>query len=186
MQQAEEELLIIAAQAGNQKAFALIYKNYQQSLLRFAFQLCGNSDLAQDAVQEAWIFISKNLRKVHDPRAMKSWVYQQVRWRTLDLIRKNNKNQQVNEEFEESKCFAESEYIADSISTENNELENENSLLEAIKKLPPTEKQMIYLFYLDELKIVEIAEILNIPNGTVKSRLNRARKLLKQKFDFKY
>lgn len=177
MQQAEEELLIIAAQAGNQKAFALIYKHYQQPLLRFAFQLCGNVDLAQDAVQEAWIFISKNLRKVKDPRAMKSWIYQQVRWRTLDLIRKNNKNQQLNEELEESK------YFTDSISIEKTELENENSLLEAIKKLPPIEREMIYLFYLDELKIIEIGNILKIPSGTVKSRLNRARKLLKQKFN---
>lgn len=51
----------------------------------------------------------------------------------------------------------------------------------AIDKLPKVEKEIIHLFYLDEMKVAEVAIILGIPTGTVKSRLNRARALLKQK-----
>jgi len=56
-------------------------------------------------------------------------------------------------------------------------------LREAINRLPGIEKQIIRLFYADELKIREVAKVLDVPIGTVKSRLNRARNMLKSNFD---
>jgi len=56
-------------------------------------------------------------------------------------------------------------------------------LASAMARLPVVERSAIQLFYLDELSLVEIAQVLDVPKGTVKSRLNRARTLLKQKFD---
>jgi len=173
MHQAEEDLLVLAAQSGNQKAFTLLHKRYQGPLFHFAFKLCGNEQVAQDAVQEAWIKLANTLRKLNDPRALRAWLYRLVRWRTMDILRQMKRHNAYTEVFDESTHSASLE----------NAINDSEELTAAMNRLPPLEKQMIHLFYLDELKVNEIALVLEIPPGTVKSRLNRARKLLKQKFE---
>lgn len=173
MNQAEEDLLVLAAQNGNQQAFALIYQRYQKLLLRFAYKICSDQEIAQDAVQEAWIKSASSIRRLHDPRALKGWLYRMVRWKTTDLIRQASRLQERTEEYDDSRYERELTSAVD----------ESEELTTAINRLPSLEKQMIHLFYLDELKIDEIAVVLDIPKGTVKSRLNRARKLLRQKFD---
>ncbi len=172
MHQAEEDLLVLAAQDGDQEAFTKIYQLYQQPLLRYAFKVCNNRESAQDAVQEAWIKLAKSIRKLDDPSALRSWLYRLVRFSSIDLMRKLNRHK------ENAVVFEEGRY-----SDTNEEPSNDDELRLAINRLPTIEKQMIHLFYLDELKIREIAIVLGIPDGTVKSRLNRARRLLKQRFN---
>ena len=173
MHQAEEDLLVLAAQNGNHKAFNILIKYYQKKLLRFAFKLSNDQEMANDAVQDAWVKSTKNLRQLKDPRAFKSWIYRLVKWRITDLLRQKTR---YRERFTDN-LSQQSDF------THQRESENDSELSAAIKRLPAIEKQMIHLFYLDEMKLSEIGAVLNIPTGTVKSRLNRARKLLKQKFD---
>lgn len=173
MHQAEEDLLVLAAQAGNRKAFSLIVKRYHQSLLRFAFKISGDEQIAQDAVQEAWIKTTFGIRRLKDPRILKSWLYRLVRWRTTDLLRKAARLNQRTEEYDDAQHWEAVE----------NSIDETEELNAAINRLPLLEKQMVHLFYLDGLKVAEIASVLEVPSGTVKSRLNRARKLLKQKFE---
>ncbi|PCJ50276.1 MAG: RNA polymerase subunit sigma-24 [Gammaproteobacteria bacterium] len=170
MFQAEEDLLVIAAQSGNLKAFNFLIIKYQKPLLRFAYKLSNDHELANDAVQDSWIKLTNNLRQLKDPRAFKSWIYRRVKWRVTDLLRQKTRHRErIGEELKDS-CE-----LVNKSSTEN-----DSELLVVINQLPPTEKQIIYLFYLDEMKLSEIAAILDIPIGTVKSRLNRARNLLRQ------
>ncbi|TQV88309.1 RNA polymerase sigma factor [Aliikangiella coralliicola] len=173
MQQAKEDLLVMAMQNGNQKAFRVIYQRYQKPLLRFAFKLCSDQELATDASQETWIKCSNSIHKLRDPRAFRSWLYKILRWKIGDLIRQKIR---FDENFETLK-----EGINDC--PQDGEPEDTSELTLAINRLPSLEKQIIHLFYLDEMKLAEVAAILEIPIGTVKSRLNRARKMLKQKFE---
>lgn len=173
MNQAEEDLLVLAAQNGNQQAFGLIYQHYQKLLLRFAFKICNDKELAKDAVQEAWIKSASSLRRLDDPRVFKSWLYRMVRWKTTDLIRQKSQQQARVEEYQDERY---EQQLSDAVDTSE-------ELTAAINRLPALEKQMIHLFYLDELKISEIAVVLDIPVGTVKSRLNRARQMLRHKFE---
>lgn len=170
MLQAEEDLLVLAAQAGNHQAFGLLCQKYQSLLLGYAYKTCGDRDLAHDALQEVWISLAKNIRKLEDPRALRSWLYKMTRWRAIDQIKHHNDKMDV---FDEEQHGG----VADEHQDDKGELS------QAISKLPALEKQMIHLFYLDELTLSEIAIVLDIPIGTVKSRLNRARKQLKKKFD---
>jgi RNA polymerase sigma factor (sigma-70 family) len=178
MLQAEEDLLVISAQGGNHKAFNLLVLTYQKALLRFAYKLCHDHELANDAVQDCWIKVSKNLYQLKDPRVFKSWLYRTLKWRVTDLFRAQLRDKKkcdngLNEGFTGNN--QETDYVHTS--------DVKSELSNAIKRLPAVEKQMIHLFYLDEMKLAEISIILDIPVGTVKSRLNRARKLLQQKFD---
>lgn len=172
MNQAEQDLLVLTAQSGSQQAFGLLFKFYHRPLIGFAFKLCNDRELSNDAVQDAWIKAAKNIRQLRDPRAFKSWIYRLVRWKLLDLLRirarEDNQFQELNEEIVA--------HIAD------NRTAPDDTLSLALSRLPDIEKQIIHLFYLDEMKIAEISSILEIPAGTVKSRLNRARQMLKQKY----
>ncbi len=173
MLQTEEDLLVMSAQNGNHKAFNVLVLTYQKPLLRFAYTLCNDSELANDAVQDCWIKTSKNLHRLKDPRAFKSWLYRMVKWRTTDLLRvRVNHNTLIKNEPNAA------EYIDSSVQSTD-----QSELMSAINRLPVLEKEIIRLFYLDEMKVAEIGIILDIPIGTVKSRLSRARKRIKQKLN---
>lgn len=173
MQQAEEDLLVIAAQQGNERAFDRLFKRYHKPLLRFAYKLAADRDIANDAVQDTWIKSTSSIRRLKDPRAYKSWLYRSVKWRVVDIQRQRIKRneQQYPSEIENLEV------------KQNITIEDKDELSVAINQLPPVEKQIIHLFYLDEMTLIEISIVLEIAVGTVKSRLNRARKMLKQKFE---
>lgn len=181
MNQAEIDLLVLTAQQGSQKAFGKLFKYFHQPLVGFAFKLSNNKELANDAVQDTWIKVSKNIRKLSDPRAFRSWLYKLLRWRIIDYQRKNTSDLISIDD----KSIDDSVFIQDSGKQNYSEIDSRKDeiLSVAIRSLPSIEKQIIHLFYLEELKISEIAIVLDIATGTIKSRLNRARKMLKQKYE---
>mgnify|MGYP001952720172 FL=1 len=140
---------------------------FHPQLINFACNLSGNDALAKDAVQDVWISISKKLSKLEDPRAFKSWIFRALRWRVLDLIKAKA-------------------YQFQPIENANLSIELDESaiarkqLRKMIEKLPDRDRSVIYLFYLAELSLAEIAQVMEIPLGTVKSRLNRSRASLQQ------
>ncbi|WP_440903748.1 RNA polymerase sigma factor [Catenovulum sp. SX2] len=169
MQQAEIDLLVMSAQSGNQAAFAKLVSSFNQPLLHFGYRLCANPELVKDAVQETWLNTAKSLHKLNDPSAFRCWLYQNLRWRITDLARK----QQLVDHNEITDKL-------DDVAAQNKQASNvSDELTKAIAQLGDIEQQVLHLFYLDEMKMVEIAAVLSIPVGTVKSRLDRARKQLK-------
>ena len=166
MEQAQLELLVLASQDGNTKAFECLFEHFHPLLIRFANNLCGNPALASDAVQDVWLNTSRSLRKLRDPRAFKSWLYRAVRWRVLDLKKAKAYLSESIDETELTQPLDESQIT-------------ERELKRAIDQLADKERNVVYLFYLSELSISEIAAVLEIPSGTVKSRLSSARAKLK-------
>ncbi|MGX5201189.1 RNA polymerase sigma factor [Aliikangiella sp. IMCC44632] len=167
MQQAQQDLLVLEAQSGNQKAFECLVIYFHPQLVHFASKLSGNHALAKDAVQDVWISSSKNLRKLNDPRAFKSWIFRSLRWRVLDLLKAKSYQFETLDNLDLSEEINEAPVLKEKLS----------KLIEA---LPLKEREVVYLFYSTELTLVEITQVLTIPLGTVKSRLNRARKTLQQ------
>ncbi len=168
-QQVETELLVMAAQQGNADAFTLLFHRYQKRLLQYACKFSGNEDIAREAVQDTWLETANNIRKLSDPRAFRSWLYKKVRWRVLDQIRKQCPVENLDTEDLP-------EQVDDSTAIDTNDL-----VREGLRRLPDLEKEMLQFFYLEEMSIAEISVVLDIPIGTVKSRLSKARNLLKQK-----
>lgn len=172
MHQSEEDYLVLTAQGGDRRAVDLLYRHYYQRLVRYAYKVCGSADMAQEAVQDAWLRAMKTLGRLDDPRAFRSWLYNLVRWRGIDLLRASSR-------FVDSPV----ESVDEAVVLAGERIDDAEELRQAIHRLPAVEKQIIHLFYLDELPVNEIAIVLGIASGTVKSRLNRARKLLRDRFD---
>lgn len=168
LDRAQEDLLVINAQLGDERAFEGLFKAHNAALLGFAFRLCGDQMLAADAVQEAWLNLSRNLRQLKDPRGFRIWAYKTVRWRVVDGARKRRLD------------TTSLEVLADISDGSGEPDATPDQIADKLATLAPADRQLLALFYLDELKLVEIAGILAVPLGTVKSRLNRARTQLRQ------
>jgi len=173
MNQAEHDLLVIDAQDGSRTALDTLVRHHHRNLLRFAYSLCRDTALAQDAVQDAWIKVAGRLRSLDDPRAFRGWVYHAVRWRAFDLLKRSHRHDRSLE-------AADTE-VERPVGDESRD--RRIDLGAAIADLPGDDRETLQLFYVNGLTIPEIAVVLDIPPGTVKSRLNRARNQLKQHFE---
>ncbi len=158
--------MILKAQAGDVRAFGVLYNLYQPSLLRFSFRICRDHTVAVDAVQDAWLQTLRSMSSAFPVSSFRARVFKAVRWRTLDYIRRGARaHEELNEET-----------IADETLERWATSDQMKSLL---AKLPVDEGEAVYLFYLEELNVAEVALIQRVPMGTVKSRLSRARARLK-------
>lgn len=141
----------------------------QPKLLAFAYSILKNQTSAHDALQDSLIAIVKGVKKLKDHRKFHAWIYQVTRNKCLDMIRKNQKHNNLSD--------------IDSISelkAEDGQIDSEIDMMSMINQLPHKQKNVIHLFYYDGFNVIEIAQILNKPAGTIKSLLFDARQTLKQ------
>jgi len=160
-QQIYTELLVIRCQQGEKEAFELIVELWQKPLLVFALRYLEQEIDAQDAVQETWISVIKGLNKLQNPSLFVSWLFRILTYKCIDRVRKKQ---------------AEEHLLKNAnIRPESSEISNENeSLSQAIQELSDEHKILIMLRFGQGLQIGQIAAMLNIAEGTVKSRLHRA------------
>lgn len=171
MQQAQLDLLVMAMQAGDKRAFGLLYQHYHRDLRRFAAYLLANPVVAEDLVQNVWLKVSQRIARLNDPAVFTSWLYRAVRWEVLDYQRQTLRHKQL---FDDEK-------LADIAATDTRlQRDDSSDLAEAMAQLAADERLILQLHYLHELELSQIALIVEIPIGTVKSRLHRARQQLQQ------
>ena len=162
--------LVQKAKKGNDEAFEQLISLVRHKLYRTAYSYVRNEQDALDMYQETIYTAYVYLKTLKNPESFSSWITKIVVFKSIDFIRK------------ESRHFttASEELFAELISTENVDFVSHSlDLSEAFKFLDPTYKTIILLRYYHDLSIKEIAAIMNYPEGTVKSHLNRAKKMLK-------
>ena len=167
MQQEQLDLLVLAMQGGEKRAFTLLYRHFHTDLRRFAAYLLANPAAAEDVVQNVWLKISQRIDRLQDPAVFTSWLYRAVRWEVKDY--QKQAAQRLTEPFTD---------LHDATVKQPEAPDNE--LARAIASLPPDVREVVQLYYLHELALQQIALVLEIPEGTVKSRLHRARNVLHQ------
>ena len=141
-------------------------QNVKLKLYKTAMSILKNDDDACDAIQETLLSSYKNFENLNNKQFFSTWITRILINKCYDIIKKNKKVVEINEKVKvEERGFYES-YASESI------LEN------VLNKIDTDLRTVTVLFYYDELSVSEIAEILNIPEGTVKSRLSRARKVI--------
>lgn len=138
---------------------------YQKSLYTVAFNICKNADDANDVVQDTFIQYYTSKKQFRDKEHLKAWLLRVAINRARDISRSFWKRNRISIE----ECMEE-------IPFENQE---EHDLLETVMKLPEKYREVIHLYYYEELSVKEISEILRITEGSVKMRLSRGRKFLR-------
>ncbi len=149
------------ARLGERAAFEKLAQHFGPRLFAHAFRLLGHREEARDAVQEAWVEIMHSLPKLREDSAFMAWAYRITSRRCARQIDRNVKARTVMPEVPEAR------------------FEDADSVHMAIDRLKPVQAATIRLFYIEEMSLREVALAMDVPTGTVKSRLSQARNELK-------
>jgi RNA polymerase sigma-70 factor (ECF subfamily) len=165
-------------------AFSQLYDKYEQRVFATALRIMGDSALAADATQLAFITVLRKARKFNFRSAFSSWLYRVAVNRCIDLKRKGARHRTLSMNEPEVARIAEGGDTrrAGIPGPEAHARHSELVLVvgQAISRLNPRLSVVVVLRYLEGLGYEEIAEILEVPLGTVKSRLNRAHAALEK------
>ncbi len=173
--QAYDELLVLRCQDGDSGALSELVDRWQSRFVGHACRLMGQPDAARDAVQEAWVAIVRGLGGLDDPARFAPWAYRIVRNKSVDWVRRQGRRRRVDRELVE-----EQRHVEELARSSSNETDASGRLVEALRSLPRERQALLALYYQDGFSVREISEILEIPAGTVKSRLFHARNELKR------
>jgi RNA polymerase sigma-70 factor (ECF subfamily) len=164
-----DELLVLACQDGESQALGELVTRWQQRLWRHALHLTGGPDAASDVIQEVWMAVVRGIRGLDDPANFRSWAYRLVIHKGADWVRRQQRQRVL--------TAAASEDVEDADSPPGDRIER---LRRALARLPDDCRAILSLRYLQEAQVGEIARILEVPEGTVKSRLHHARNQLRK------
>lgn len=172
----EELHLVKKAMKGNPKAYGNLIHYYQDYLYKTAFLYVKNEDSALDIVQESILKGYESIRKLKHPQFFKTWITKILINNSLTVLKKRNSTISIETIEDITKSYLQPM------------LEEKLDLYEAIDNLSEIYKTIIILKYFNDLKINEISSLMNIPEGSVKAYLYRAKKELKQylKEDYLY
>ncbi|MDE7359594.1 MAG: sigma-70 family RNA polymerase sigma factor [Lachnospiraceae bacterium] len=158
--------LVKKAIKGNVSAYGELIAEYQVYLYKTAFLYVKNEADSLDAVQECVTKGMLGIEKLKEPRYFKTWITKIL----INCIRQDKKRAQT---------ISLDEYLETGI--ENYMIEEKVDLYDAIDSLKDQYKTVVILFYFQELKIREIAQIMDVPEGSVKAMLYRAKKQLRSR-----
>ncbi|MHC4104502.1 MAG: RNA polymerase sigma factor [Planctomycetota bacterium] len=161
----EDELLVMDAQDGDAEAMEKLVSRWQRRLWQHAFRMTSDSQGAWDITQQAWLGIIRGLRKLHDPANFKAWAYGITTHKSIDWIKKSKADKHISIGELQDHQYKE---------------QKDTGVKELLEKLDIRKRAVLSLYYFEQLGISEISTALNIPKGTVKSRLHNARKELKE------
>ena len=168
-----DEMLVMRRQDGSARAMQLLARRWQRRLWRYAMRLTGRDETAWDVTQEAWMAIIKGIRRLQDPAMFATWALRIVRNKSADHWRRVGQRRRLTEGAADQQRNGESSDSDD----------RSEALRRALRRLSIDRRELLSLRYGQDLNICEIARILGIPPGTVKSRLHHAREELKHKLE---
>lgn len=173
--------LVVKAQGENNQALNDLFTETYNDVYYFALKTVKDETLAADITQETFVTIFKNINSLSDPVAYPAWSRQITYRQCLQYLKKQNRETTVEENEDGSTIFdIIQEDREDFIPDKNLDKEDfKKTILEIVDSLPEEQRTAIILYYYDELTVNQIAEIQSVTSGTVKSRLNYARKAIK-------
>lgn len=182
-----EKLLIKRIKKGDIVAFEELISNYEKKAYNIAFRMMNNEEDAKDAVQEAFIKVFKSIKSFREESSFSTWLYRIVTNVCLDEIRKRKKYASVSLELdiETDKGTTRIEIGKDEETPEDlyEKLEKKELILNTINTLKEEYKTVVILRDIQGFSYEEIATILSCSLGTIKSRINRARNVLKDRLE---
>jgi RNA polymerase sigma-70 factor (ECF subfamily) len=167
--------LILKIQDGSLDALGVIYDRHRRLVYRTALAICNDPEAAADLLQDVFLRLHRFADRVDPERPLEPWLYRVTANQSYTWVKRHQRWTQPLEEIAEwlsSGVKNSPQYI-----TEQND--ESKRIQVAIAKLSLTQRVVVVMYYINDLSLHEIAEILAIPEGTVKSRLHYGRNALK-------
>lgn len=176
-----DEALVLAAKAGNFDAFEKLFDRHRQMVYRFAFQMCGRRDDAEDIVQEVFVRAYKNLERYRDEAKFTTWLLRIATNLGTDRARMSNRRQHLEQQEAQGALSWMTANVNDD-PVDNLEGDRRVMILrKAISALPEHHRNMIVLRDIEERDYEEIGQICGCTVGGAKLRVLRARRALRDR-----
>lgn len=162
----DDELLVVRCQLGERDAFADLVRAWHPAVQRYVGRMLGAPD--DDVTQEIWLAIIRGLPRLRQPERFAPWLFVIARRAVMNRLRD---------------AYAAPEQPGDSEAPGGDEADavvDRELVAGALAALPVREREVLMLFHLEDLPLEACAQICGVPVGTVKSRLNGARRLLRR------
>jgi RNA polymerase sigma-70 factor (ECF subfamily) len=174
------EWLVLAAQNGSEAAFTDLHGLWQADLRRLALVRVERAEAADEVLTEVWLAIARGLQRLDDPACFPRWAFRIVERRSTDWIRQRSLARR-----RELAAAAEADELSPASPIAPEEPDEVHRLRAAVALLPTEQRELLHLYYELARSVGEIAEVLGVPPGTVKSRLFLIRENLKQELEGK-
>ncbi|UQD50790.1 RNA polymerase sigma factor SigW [Bacillus methanolicus] len=172
---------------GDQNAFGEIVELYKDKVFQLCYRMLGNRHEAEDIAQEAFIRAYVNINSFNINLKFSTWLYRIATNLCIDRIRKKKPDYYLDAEVSGSDGLTMYSQIAADTALPEEELQSlelQETIQKEISKLPEKYRTVIVLRYIEELSLNEISEILDLPLGTVKTRIHRGREALRQQLRY--
>ena len=176
----KEDLLLEKARQGDQEAFGELVRLYEKKVYALTLRMCKNPDDAAEAAQEAFLAAWQGLKFFRGEASFSTWLYRLASNACVDLLRKEQRHRAAaGPSLNDEDTYMD---IADDAATpqelaERSELREQ--IEEGLQSLSPEHREVLILRELHQLSYDEIAQTLDLDTGTVKSRISRGRKALR-------
>lgn len=168
----DDELLAVRCQLGEPAGFDDLIARWHAPLWAFVRRLTGDDEAAREILQDVWLRVIRGIPRLRDGSKLRAWLFGIARRTLMDRLRHQ---------------YARTRAVDLDVDVDDIPMEppvdqiDLETLDRALDQLPLLEREAVSLFYLKELSLNEIADALKVPVGTVKSRLFRGRRLLRQR-----
>ncbi|NSL53333.1 RNA polymerase sigma factor SigW [Calidifontibacillus erzurumensis] len=169
---------------GDQNAFSEIVELFKDKVFQLCYRMVGNRHDAEDIAQEAFIRAYINIHTYDMNRKFSTWLYRIATNLSIDRLRKRKPDYFLDAEIEGTEGLTMySQIPSDDLKPEEmvESLEFQEWIQKEINELPVSYRSVIVLKYIEELSLKEIGEILDLPIGTVKTRIHRGREALRKR-----
>lgn len=164
-------LEVVRCQLGERDAFTDLVHRWQSPLYGFVLRM-ASGEVVDDIVQTVWLKVVRGLPRLRDPAAFPAWMFSIARRCVVDRYRRD-----------EAEVAIPVDEPPDVGFDDLDERLLSGAVAAAVDRLPDTAREAIHLHYLVDLSVADVAQVVGVPVGTVKSRLSRGRRLLAQMID---
>ncbi|WP_428910431.1 RNA polymerase sigma factor SigW [Niallia sp. Krafla_26] len=169
---------------GDQNAFGEIVEMYKDKVFQISYRILGNRHEAEDIAQEAFVRAYVNIRSYNSDYKFSTWLFRITTNLCIDRIRKKKPDYYLDAEVAGTEGLTMYSQIPSSTRLPEDDVESlelQDTIQKEIMKLPEKYRSVIVLKYIEELSLNEISEILEMPLGTVKTRIHRGREALRKR-----
>ncbi|OGS37713.1 MAG: hypothetical protein A2293_04900 [Elusimicrobia bacterium RIFOXYB2_FULL_49_7] len=175
VQQINEEELLKRLRSGDKKAFRLLFEQQRSLIENVSWRILRNREAVKDVSQEILLRVYRGISKFNGKSRLSTWIYRITMNESFRYIEKNKAKLQSLDKMAE---LASDEHCALSLAIRGQE---EELVKRFVEELEPEFKTVLVMFYFGSMRLEEIAAALNVPQGTVNSRIARARDAIREK-----
>ncbi len=179
----EDQELIARALAGREETFEELVRRYQRPIAAYVYRMLNDYDFSLDVTQEVFIKVYNSLDRYSSDYKFSTWIYRIAHNAAIDHIRRRSKKEQSLEtESQDGTYQLQLESPRPTPEQDRERSEWRTEIEAVVKCLPSVYRELIVLRHSKDLSYAEIAEVTDLPLGTVKNRLFRAREMMRDMF----